>query len=105
LIVAASREKSAAILSCSSDTGAAPAVAAADQAADLAFDLGSGGLVVGFPGRIVLAGTACGQSGFEPIQASGLGVRLKILIGFEGPLSTFEVRLRGLGLTTISGQT
>ena len=43
------------------DSGAAPAVAAAHQVGELAFDLGAGGAVVAHPGRVGLAGAGVGQ--------------------------------------------
>ena len=43
------------------DAGAASAVSAAHQVADLAFDLGAGGAVVGVPGGVGLAGAGVGE--------------------------------------------
>ena len=51
------------------DTGSASAVAATHQVAELAFDLGSGGPVVGLPVGIALAGAGLGERSFVPIDA------------------------------------
>jgi hypothetical protein len=59
------------------DAGTAPAVASAGQVADLAFDLGSGGAIVGFPVRVVLPGSGAGELvfvGADVDGASALGV-------------------------------
>jgi hypothetical protein len=45
------------------DSSAAAAVAAAQQVGEFAFDLGSGGAVVGQPGGAALAGAGGGQGG------------------------------------------
>src|ERR1019366_1889218 len=51
------------------DAGAAAAVAAAHQVADLAFDLGPGGPVAGLPRRVLLAGAGGGEAGL--VRADG----------------------------------
>jgi hypothetical protein len=53
----------------SADAGAAAAVAAAHQVADLAFDLGPGGPVVRLPGRVSLGLPGGGQAGL--VRADG----------------------------------
>src|SRR5271169_2524303 len=53
----------------SADAGAAAAVAAAHEVADLALDLGPGGPVVSLPGRVCLADAGGGQAGL--VRADG----------------------------------
>src|SRR5258707_1043740 len=56
------------------DAGAAAAVAAAHQVADLPLDLRPGGPVVGLPGRVGLAGAGGGQAGLVPADGDGAAV-------------------------------
>jgi hypothetical protein len=47
-------------------------VAAAHQVREFAFDFGSGGAVVGFPGMVLLAGAGGGEAGFVVADNPGV---------------------------------
>src|SRR5665811_1698172 len=69
-VAAASNEKSA-DFGLAADSGPHAAVPAAHQVPEFAFDLWSGGPVLGLPGRILLGGAGPGQLGLVATNTDG----------------------------------